>query len=130
MNIKCPAFANTFCVIGNATRLLFQSPTMTFKQINRKLLTRLFLLLALIAFVSFVCLFGISEGTIPDNFFTSFMAGLFMVLRFPMHTIFETDSLLWYLLLAFNLLLYSFLIERIVFVVKQRKEHHAKLPIT
>jgi len=77
--------------------------------------------------ISFFAAFAESEGTIGNNFVLMILAKLFLIFRFPTHVIFwnfisNSSPIMFYVGLLINSLIYGLLIERIITIIKRKKE--------
>src|SRR5438067_1575561 len=81
------------------------------------------ILLCILAFFSFFAAWARDDGTLSEGFLPNLLADLFLILRFPTHTLFwnymNGDMFLFGLLI--NCILYSFLIERLIQIMKRTR---------
>jgi hypothetical protein len=98
-----------------------------FQNINLKIIKVLILLLTIYFIPCFLAAGAEDEGTLGTSFLSQFFFISFQVIRFPTHTIFWdlfSKTLGVYVLgLFINMLIYSFLIERVLFFIKRFSNH-------
>jgi hypothetical protein len=96
------------------------------KYFNAKFFIICSILLAGVAYVSFVSAYARDEGKIGDGLIRNFLADLFSVMRFPTHVLFRrlTRQPLYFSIgLIVNCMLYGLLVERMLYLLtRPRKE--------
>jgi len=95
------------------------------KRFNSKLFLVCSILLAVVAFMSFSAAFARDEGNAGHGTISNFLADLFNVMRFPVNFLFKkmTRNPLYFSVgLIINCMLYSLLLERIIYYLTKPKE--------
>jgi len=82
------------------------------------------IVLAAVAYESYIQAVAIDEGRIGDSVFRHAVANLFNIMRFPMHVMFKAWAripLKFAIGLIINCLFYSFILERILYFITRPK---------
>jgi len=96
------------------------------KNLNKRLIFLIAVMVFLLAIPSFIGAFAEDEGTLGDNPFWVFFANLFYVIRFPTHNLFGQLILIggpftYFGGLILNSLFYGYLIERLIYVLNKTR---------
>lgn len=94
------------------------------RQFNSRFFLVCCILLSCVAFASFTEAYARDEGKLGTSFIRNLLADMFNVMRFPMHTIFKRftlNPLNFSIGLIVNAMLYSLLLERILYLILRPK---------